>query len=90
VLLEENVSLTGNRFAEFANLILRPLWKYWRGLHPPASPQAARREGETYRLDPIEDLRPVCPNCHAMLRQQKPALKIEELKAIILTRQGPQ
>jgi 5-methylcytosine-specific restriction enzyme A len=46
--------------------------------------------GEAYRLDPIEDLRPVCPNCHAMLHQQRPALKIEELKAIIRKRQGRQ
>jgi 5-methylcytosine-specific restriction protein A len=42
--------------------------------------------GEAYRLDPIEDLRPVCPNCHAMLHQQRPALKIEKLKAIIRER----
>ncbi len=46
--------------------------------------------GEAYRLDPIEDLRPVCPNCHAMLHRQKPALKIEELKAIIRKRRGGQ
>jgi 5-methylcytosine-specific restriction enzyme A len=46
--------------------------------------------GEAYRLDPIEDLRPVCPNCDAMLHQQKPALKIEKLKAIIRKRHGRQ
>ena len=46
--------------------------------------------GEAYRLDPIEDLRPVCPNCHAMLHQQKPALKIEELNTIIRKRQWRQ
>jgi 5-methylcytosine-specific restriction protein A len=38
---------------------------------------------EAYALDPIQDLRPVCPNCHAMLHRQQPALTIEELKAII-------
>lgn len=36
-----------------------------------------------YTLNPLEDLRPVCPNCHAMLHQRNPALSIEELRAII-------
>ena len=35
------------------------------------------REG--YQLDPVADLRPVCPNCHAMLHRRKPALSIDEL-----------
>ena len=33
-----------------------------------------------YELDPIEDLRPVCPNCHAMLHRKDPPLSIEELR----------
>lgn len=39
---------------------------------------------KSYKVDPIRDLRPVCPNCHAMLhtRQSKP-YSIEELKAIM-------
>jgi 5-methylcytosine-specific restriction protein A len=36
-----------------------------------------------YRLNPIRDLRPVCPNCHAMLHRSTPALAIEELKALL-------
>lgn len=36
-----------------------------------------------YILDPIKDLRPVCPNCHAMLHKKKPAYTIPELKNII-------
>jgi 5-methylcytosine-specific restriction protein A len=36
--------------------------------------------GKTYEVDPIKDLRPVCPNCHAMLHRQNPPLTIEELK----------
>lgn len=36
--------------------------------------------GERYEVDPIRDLRPVCPNCHAMLHSQSPAMSIEELK----------
>lgn len=36
-----------------------------------------------YELDPIKDLRPVCPNCHAMLHRRKPPFTVEELKALI-------
>ncbi len=36
--------------------------------------------GELYQIDPIQDLRPVCPNCHSMLHKKTPPLKIEELK----------
>jgi 5-methylcytosine-specific restriction protein A len=37
--------------------------------------------GVRYTVDPIADLRPVCPNCHAMIHQQDPALSIKELKS---------
>lgn len=34
-----------------------------------------------YEVDPVNDLRPVCPNCHAMIhRGPGPALAIEELR----------
>ena len=36
--------------------------------------------GKEYEVDPIEDLRPVCPNCHAMLHTSRPALPIETLR----------
>ena len=37
-----------------------------------------------YRVDPIEDLRPVCPNCHAMLHRPKDhTLTVEELRALL-------
>jgi 5-methylcytosine-specific restriction protein A len=36
-----------------------------------------------YQVDPINDLRPVCPNCHAMLHQRRPALSIDELKQLL-------
>ena len=35
---------------------------------------------EKYKINPITDLRPVCPNCHAMLHQRKPAYSIEEIQ----------
>jgi 5-methylcytosine-specific restriction protein A len=36
-----------------------------------------------YKLNPIKDLRPVCPNCHAIIHRRKPAYGIEELKKIL-------
>jgi len=36
-----------------------------------------------YVVDPVKDLRPVCPNCHAMLHRQRPALSIEDLKRML-------
>ncbi len=38
---------------------------------------------QEYVVDPIQDLRPVCPNCHAMLHKQNPPLTIDELKDIL-------
>ena len=32
-----------------------------------------------YEVDPIQDLRPICPNCHAMLHKRVPPYTIEEL-----------
>lgn len=34
----------------------------------------------SYQVDPIADLRPVCPNCHAMLHKKRPPIAIDELK----------
>ncbi len=39
---------------------------------------------EEYLIDPVNDLIPVCPNCHAMLHRSDPPLKPDSLKAIIL------
>jgi 5-methylcytosine-specific restriction protein A len=36
--------------------------------------------GGAYEIDPVADLRPVCPNCHAMLHQRRPTLPIAELR----------
>ena len=38
---------------------------------------------EEYTVDPINDLRPLCPNCHAMIHRKVPSYSIEELKEII-------
>lgn len=38
--------------------------------------------GQSYQLVPINDLRPLCPNCHAMAHRQRPVKSIQELKEI--------
>lgn len=39
--------------------------------------------GEQYQVDPIRDLRPVCPNCHAIIHKRTPPYSIEEVKALL-------
>lgn len=36
--------------------------------------------GKEYLIDPVEDLRPVCANCHRMLHKRRPPFAIEDLK----------
>lgn len=36
-----------------------------------------------YIPDPIQDLVPVCPNCHAIIHREDPPMKIEKLQKII-------
>lgn len=42
----------------------------------------SERGGE-YLVNPIEDLRPVCANCHRMLHKRREPLAIEELRALM-------
>lgn len=37
---------------------------------------------KSYEVDPVRDLRPVCPNCHAMLHRGGITRSIEEVKAM--------
>ena len=39
--------------------------------------------GKTYQIDPITHLRPICPNCHAMIHSNNPPFSIEELQEYI-------
>ena len=36
-----------------------------------------------FNVDPVHDLRPVCPNCHAMIHRRAPPYRIEELQAML-------
>lgn len=42
--------------------------------------------GPDYKLDPVAELVPLCPNCHAMVHREDPPLSIEKLRANILPR----
>ena len=39
--------------------------------------------GIAYQLDPVNDLRPVCPNCHAMIHRKDPALTILDVRKML-------
>jgi predicted HNH restriction endonuclease len=36
-----------------------------------------------YKVDPVKDLRPVCPNCHAVLHRRIPAYSIDEVRGFL-------
>lgn len=42
--------------------------------------------GEEYDLNPVIDLIPVCPNCHAMIHITRPPLSIKQLRRVIENR----
>jgi 5-methylcytosine-specific restriction protein A len=41
-----------------------------------------------YRVDPITDLRPLCPNCHAMVHTSDPPITPAQLKALLISRKS--
>ena len=44
--------------------------------------------GKEYYIDPINDLRPICPNCHAIIHRRKPAYSIKEVQAFLQDKKG--
>ena len=42
-----------------------------------------RAIGKEYQIDPISELIPVCPNCHAMMHKEDPPFSVKELKEIM-------
>lgn len=45
--------------------------------------------GREYEVDPLKDLRPVCPNCHAVIHSRIPEHTIEEAKALLARKLCP-
>lgn len=39
--------------------------------------------GQSYVVDPVRDLVPLCPNCHMMIHRRRPPLEPAELRAIM-------
>lgn len=39
--------------------------------------------GGKYVVDPVSDLRPICPNCHAVVHHRRPAYSIEEVQGFL-------
>lgn len=39
--------------------------------------------GERYEVNPVTDLRPVCPNCHAVIHRRKPPYSIEDVQKMV-------
>ena len=39
--------------------------------------------GMKYQIDPIKDLRPVCPNCHSVIHRDASPLSIEQARALL-------
>ncbi len=44
--------------------------------------------GKAYRVDPVKDMVPVCPNCHAMLHRGDTALSLATLRSLLRTHAG--
>ncbi len=38
---------------------------------------------EEYQLNPIEDLKPICPNCHSIIHLTNPPMSIAELQSML-------
>lgn len=51
------------------------------------TPQAEIRM--KYEIDPIADLRPICPNCHAMIHRGRETMTIDDLRELIQNHVGP-
>ena len=41
------------------------------------------KQGTRHQVDPVRDLLPVCPNCHAYLHQEDPPIPVTRARAQI-------
>ncbi|MEO8998152.1 MAG: HNH endonuclease [Rhodanobacter sp.] len=39
--------------------------------------------GKAYEVNPVTDLRPICPNCHAVIHMSNPPKTIDEVRALL-------
>ena len=62
-----------------------PLGKLFIHVHHLVALSSVRAE---YQVDPVRDLRPVCPNCHAMLHRTSPPMSIQELREKLVRKPG--
>ena len=37
-----------------------------------------------HSMDPIKDMRPICPNCHAVIHKREPAFTVDEVKHMLV------
>jgi hypothetical protein len=61
------------------------LWETSRRLHPCASHQYLAEIGDKYEVDPILDLRPVCPTCDAVIHLGRKTRDIKDVKVLLET-----
>ena len=40
--------------------------------------------GMNYVVDPVRDMRPVCPNCHSVIHKRNPPFKVDEVKNMLM------
>jgi 5-methylcytosine-specific restriction enzyme A len=38
---------------------------------------------EEYEVDPVKDLKPLCPNCHAIIHRTMPPIKVSKLMEVL-------
>jgi 5-methylcytosine-specific restriction endonuclease McrA len=50
--------------------------------------EALSSVGQNHKVDPINDLRPVCPNCHAVLHSRKPPFSLAEVRQFLQAHEG--
>jgi 5-methylcytosine-specific restriction protein A len=39
---------------------------------------------EKYEIDPVKDLRPLCPNCHSIVHLKSPPYELDEVKRMLI------